>query len=56
MIAYFDTSALVPLLIDEPSTSTCQELWEQADDVLQVSRRHARDLRDSLAQPRRTTP
>jgi DNA-binding LytR/AlgR family response regulator len=26
------------------------------DDVLQVSRRHARDLRDSLEQPRRATP
>ena len=33
MIAYFDTSALVPLLIEEESTPTCQELWEQADDV-----------------------
>jgi predicted nucleic acid-binding protein len=34
MIAYFDTSALVPLLVDEPSSSACRRLWEDADDVV----------------------
>ena len=31
MIAYFDTSALMPLLIEESSTPTCQTLWERSD-------------------------
>jgi uncharacterized protein len=34
VIAYFDTSALVPLLIDEPSSPACRRLWEAADDVV----------------------
>ena len=34
MICYFDTSALVPLLIDEPSSEFCRHLWEAADDVV----------------------
>jgi predicted nucleic acid-binding protein len=34
MIAYFDRSALVPLLVDEPSSSACRRLWEYADDVV----------------------
>ena len=34
MIAYFDTSALVPLLVDEPSSSACRRLWDDADDVV----------------------
>ncbi|WP_375502135.1 type II toxin-antitoxin system VapC family toxin [uncultured Jatrophihabitans sp.] len=36
MIAYFDTSALVPLLIDEPASSICERLWDDADDVVTV--------------------
>ena len=28
MITYFDTSALVPLLVDEPGGGTATELWE----------------------------
>ncbi|HET6500422.1 MAG TPA: type II toxin-antitoxin system VapC family toxin [Amycolatopsis sp.] len=31
MIAYFDASALVPLLIREPGTSRAQRLWNAAD-------------------------
>lgn len=31
MIAYLDTSAVVPILIDEPSTTTCRRIWEDAD-------------------------
>jgi len=34
VICYFDTSAFVPLLIDEPSSPACRRLWEEADDVL----------------------
>ncbi|MEU4290701.1 type II toxin-antitoxin system VapC family toxin [Kribbella sp. NPDC026596] len=34
MICYFDTSAFVPLVIDEPSSSACRRLWEDADDVM----------------------
>ncbi len=30
MIVYFDTSALVPLVIEEPSSANCGELWDAA--------------------------
>ena len=30
MIAYFDTSAVIPLLIGEPSSATCARLWNEA--------------------------
>lgn len=33
MILYVDASALVPLLIDEPSSADCGELWDSADTV-----------------------
>lgn len=33
MIIYVDTSALVPLLIDEPTSAACGELWDGADSV-----------------------
>jgi len=33
VIIYFDTSALVPLLIDEPTSEVCGELWDGADNV-----------------------
>lgn len=31
MIVYLDTSALVPLLVEEPTTATCQRFWNDAD-------------------------
>lgn len=31
MIVYLDTSAVVPLLIPEPSSAGCGELWDSAD-------------------------
>ncbi|MFV2195522.1 type II toxin-antitoxin system VapC family toxin [Nocardiopsis sp. LOL_012] len=34
MICYFDTSALVPLLVDEPGSAKCERLWEAADSVV----------------------
>jgi predicted nucleic acid-binding protein len=36
VIAYFDTAALVPLLIDEPASRICERLWDDADDVVSV--------------------
>ena len=33
MLAYFDTSAFVPLLIAEPTSSACRRLFDAADDV-----------------------
>lgn len=33
MIAYFDTSAFVPLLIGQSGTAECWRLWEAADTV-----------------------
>lgn len=33
MILYLDTSALVPLLIAEPTSSACGELWDGADSI-----------------------
>jgi len=36
VIAYFDTSALVPLLVEEPSSPACRRLWDEADEVLTV--------------------
>lgn len=34
MILYFDSSAVVPLLIEEPSSHACQELWRTRSLVL----------------------
>ena len=31
MIIYLDSSAVVPILIDEPGTATCRRLWNDAD-------------------------
>ena len=33
MIVYLDTSAMVPLLIAEPTSVACRELWDSADTV-----------------------
>src|SRR3954447_16865656 len=32
-MVYLDTSAIVPLLIDEPSSVLCRRIWEAADAV-----------------------
>ncbi|MEU0875866.1 type II toxin-antitoxin system VapC family toxin [Nocardia brasiliensis] len=34
MIGYLDTSAFVPLLVDEPSTQACRRFWDDADAVV----------------------
>lgn len=33
MIVYFDTSALIPLVVDEPGSPVSTSLWEAADQV-----------------------
>lgn len=33
MIVYVDTSTLVPLLVGEPSSDACGEIWDSADSV-----------------------
>lgn len=34
MIAYFDTSAFVPLVIDEPTSPRCAEMWNAAEQII----------------------
>ncbi|HEV2086949.1 MAG TPA: type II toxin-antitoxin system VapC family toxin [Cryptosporangiaceae bacterium] len=34
MIVYFDTSAVVPLLVTEPGSVSCRRLWDDADAVV----------------------
>jgi predicted nucleic acid-binding protein len=34
VIAYLDTSALVPLLVAEQTTEVCRDLWDSADSVV----------------------
>ena len=36
MIAYFDTSAVIPLLIGEPSSATCVRMWNEAARSISV--------------------
>jgi predicted nucleic acid-binding protein len=53
VIAYFDTSAIVPLLFDELGTERCRELWLAADRL--VTTRLARvEARAALAQAERS--
>ena len=52
MIAYFDTSAIVPLLIDEPGSDAAGDAWDEADRLVSV--RLARvEARAALAQAHR---
>lgn len=34
MIAYLDTTAIVPLLIEEPGSALCRRIWDSADAVV----------------------
>jgi predicted nucleic acid-binding protein len=36
VIAYFDTSAIVPLIIEEATSDTCRRLWNEATRVASV--------------------
>lgn len=53
MIAYFDTSALVPLLVDEAGSQRAKLLWDEADRVMGVRLVYA-EGRAALAMAART--
>lgn len=53
MIAYFDTSAIVPLLIDEAGTERARGQWLAADRLVTVRLSHV-EARAALAQAVRT--
>lgn len=53
MIAYFDTSAIVPLLVEEPSSERASLLWSEADRVV-TSRLLYVEGRAALAMANRT--
>ncbi len=36
MIAYFDTSAIIPLIINEPSSDRCIRVWDESSRVVSV--------------------
>ena len=36
MIAYFDTSAIIPLIINEPSSDRCNRMWDESSRVVSV--------------------
>lgn len=52
MKAYFDTSALVPLLVDEPGTAAAGAAWDDAERVVSVRLAYA-EARAALAQAAR---
>jgi uncharacterized protein len=53
MIVYFDTSAIVPIVIDEPVSPAAARLWDDADRVVS-SRLVYVEARAALAMARRT--
>ncbi len=52
MIAYFDTSAIVPLLIAESGTRTAGDIWDRANRLVSVRLAHV-EARAALAQASR---
>ena len=52
MIAYFDTSAIVPLLVDEIGTQSAGDIWDQADRLVSVRLAHV-ETRAALSQAAR---
>jgi len=52
VIAYFDTSALIPLLVDERGSERASRLWDVADNVVAVRLIYA-EARAALAQAAR---
>jgi uncharacterized protein len=52
VIAYFDTSAIIPLIIDEPSSDTCERVWNEADRSVSVRLLYP-EARAALARARR---
>lgn len=52
MIAYFDTSALIPILVEESSSPTATRLWDDAMRVVSVRLLYP-EARAALAQAQR---
>jgi len=52
VIAYFDTSALIPLIVEEPPSDTCSRLWNEATRTIS-SRLIYPEARAALAQAER---
>lgn len=52
MIVYFDTSAVVPLIVEEPSSAMCIRLWNEATRAVSVRLMYA-EARAALAQAQR---
>jgi len=52
LIAYFDTSALVPLLIDEPGSGVAVQMWDEAERIIAIPLLYA-EGRAALAQAQR---
>lgn len=52
MIAYLDTSAFIPLVIEEPGSEVAGRLWDEADHVVSVRLIYA-EARAALAQAER---
>jgi uncharacterized protein len=52
VIAYFDTSAVVPLLVAEPGSARAASLWDGADRVVSVRLLYP-EMRAALAQAER---
>jgi uncharacterized protein len=52
LIVYFDTSAIVPIVIEEPSSTVASRLWDEADRVVS-SRLVYPEARAALAMARR---
>ncbi|MDX1660086.1 MAG: type II toxin-antitoxin system VapC family toxin [Nitriliruptorales bacterium] len=53
MIAYFDTSALIPLVLEEPGSEIAGRLWDEADHLVSVPLIYA-EARAAIAQAERT--
>lgn len=52
MIAYFDTSAIIPLIVDEPASPDCERVWNEATRVVGVRLLYA-EARAALARAER---
>jgi predicted nucleic acid-binding protein len=52
VIAYFDTSALIPLIVEEPGSAVASQLWDAAERVVTVRLAYP-EGRAALAQARR---
>lgn len=52
MIAYFDTSAVVPLIINEPSTDLCTRVWNESSRIVCARLLHP-EARAALAKAER---